>query len=52
MLLEGRTILVTGAGSGIGAGLACVCHRDGANVVLGRRRSRRGGAGGPGSGAG
>ena len=33
-LLDGKTVLVTGAGSGIGAGVARVCHREGANVVL------------------
>lgn len=34
-LLDGKTVLVTGAGSGIGAGVARVCHREGAAVVLG-----------------
>lgn len=32
-LLDGKTVLVTGAGSGIGAGVTRVCHREGANVV-------------------
>ncbi len=33
-LLDGKTVLVTGAGSGIGAGVARVCHREGANVAI------------------
>jgi NAD(P)-dependent dehydrogenase (short-subunit alcohol dehydrogenase family) len=33
-LLDGKTVLVTGAGSGIGAGVARVCHREGASVAV------------------
>lgn len=39
MLLQGKTILITGAGGGIGEGVARVCHRDGANVVIGDIRA-------------
>ena len=34
MLLSNKTIIVTGAGSGLGEGIARVCHREGANVVI------------------
>ena len=34
MLLTGKTIVVTGAGGGLGAGIARVCHREGANVAV------------------
>lgn len=54
MELENKTIIVTGASSGIGAAAARLFSREGANVVLGARRSaelaavtdeiRRGGA--------
>lgn len=33
MLLTGKTVIVTGAGGGLGAGIAAVCSREGANVV-------------------
>lgn len=36
-MLEGKTIIVTGVGSGLGREVACQCVRDGANVVLGAR---------------
>jgi NAD(P)-dependent dehydrogenase (short-subunit alcohol dehydrogenase family) len=36
-LLAGRVILVTGAGSGLGAALAVECARAGANVILSGR---------------
>lgn len=39
--LEGRTILVTGASSGIGRGIAVACAEMGANVVLTARNSER-----------
>jgi NAD(P)-dependent dehydrogenase (short-subunit alcohol dehydrogenase family) len=34
MLLENKTIIITGAGGGLGEGIARVCHREGANVVI------------------
>ena len=34
MLLTDKTIIVTGAGGGLGEGIARVCHREGANVVI------------------
>ena len=34
MLLDQKTILVTGAGGGLGEGIARVCHREGANVLV------------------
>lgn len=39
--LAGRTILITGASSGIGANFARVCAREGAAVVIGARRADR-----------
>jgi NAD(P)-dependent dehydrogenase (short-subunit alcohol dehydrogenase family) len=40
-LLERRTILITGAGSGLGHALACECARAGAGVILcGRNRGK------------
>lgn len=30
MLLTGKTVIVTGAGGGLGAGIAAVCSREGA----------------------
>ena len=39
--LVGRTILITGASSGIGANFARVCAREGAAVVIGARRADR-----------
>jgi NAD(P)-dependent dehydrogenase (short-subunit alcohol dehydrogenase family) len=42
-LLEGRTVLVTGAGGGIGEGIALACGEHGANVVVAARRLETGG---------
>jgi NAD(P)-dependent dehydrogenase (short-subunit alcohol dehydrogenase family) len=39
--LEGKTILITGASSGIGRGIAIVCSQMGANVVLNGRNHQR-----------
>lgn len=39
--LEGKTILITGASSGIGAGTAVECSRMGATVVLTSRNEQR-----------
>ncbi|MEM8876517.1 MAG: SDR family oxidoreductase [Pseudomonadota bacterium] len=39
MLLAGKTVIVTGASSGIGAAAARMFAENGANVVLGARRS-------------
>jgi NAD(P)-dependent dehydrogenase (short-subunit alcohol dehydrogenase family) len=33
-LIAEKTVIVTGAGSGLGEGIARVCHREGANVVV------------------
>ena len=43
-LLEGRTVLVTGAGGGVGAGIALACAEHGANVVIAARRTATGDA--------
>lgn len=39
--LEGKTILVTGASSGIGRSISIECSRMGANVVLTARTETR-----------
>ena len=39
--LTGKTILVTGASSGIGRGIAVTCSKMGANIVLGGRNEAR-----------
>lgn len=41
-LLKGRTAIVTGAGGGIGRGLACALGLAGANVVVAARRASTG----------
>jgi 3-oxoacyl-[acyl-carrier protein] reductase len=38
-LLEGRTVIVTGAGAGVGRGIALACSDHGANVVIAARRT-------------
>jgi len=39
--LEGKTILITGASSGIGRGIAVECSKMGANVVITGRNKQR-----------
>ena len=39
--LEGKTILVTGASSGIGRGIAVACSKMGANVIINGRNSAK-----------
>jgi NAD(P)-dependent dehydrogenase (short-subunit alcohol dehydrogenase family) len=34
LLLNHKTIIITGAGGGLGEGIARVCHREGANVMV------------------
>ena len=41
MILEGRTVIVSGVGQGLGASCARVAHRDGANVVVMARNQER-----------
>ena len=41
MLLNGKTIIVTGAGGGLGEGIARVAHRENANVVVADIDGRR-----------
>ncbi len=41
-LLEGRTVVVTGAGGGVGRGIALACATHGANVVIAARRTETG----------
>ena len=41
MLLEGKTIAVSGVGPGLGREIAAIALRDGANVVLGARNTDR-----------
>lgn len=42
MLLEGKTVLITGASRGIGRGTALECARQGANLALNWYRDREG----------
>jgi len=42
MLLEGKTVLITGASRGIGKGTALECARQGANLALNWYRDREG----------
>ena len=39
--LEGKTILVTGASSGIGRGIAVTCSKMGATVIINGRNKER-----------
>jgi NAD(P)-dependent dehydrogenase (short-subunit alcohol dehydrogenase family) len=41
MLLEGKTVLVSGVGVGLGTEIAATALRDGANVVIGARTADR-----------
>lgn len=41
-LLTGRTVIVTGAGGGVGEGIALACAEHGANVVIAARRTETG----------
>jgi NAD(P)-dependent dehydrogenase (short-subunit alcohol dehydrogenase family) len=41
-LLAGKTVIVTGAGGGVGAGIALACGAHGANVVIAARRTETG----------
>jgi NAD(P)-dependent dehydrogenase (short-subunit alcohol dehydrogenase family) len=41
-LLEGKTMVVTGAGGGVGRGIALTCATHGANVVIAARRTETG----------
>jgi len=41
MQMDGKTILITGASSGIGAETARLCAAQGARLVLGARRGER-----------
>lgn len=40
--LAGRTVIVTGAGQGVGEGIARACAGEGANVVIAARRAETG----------
>lgn len=40
-MLENKTIIVTGVGTGLGREVACQCARDGANVVIGARTEKQ-----------
>ena len=41
-LLDGRTVIVTGAGGGVGRGIALACATHGARVVIAARRTETG----------
>lgn len=41
MILEGKTVVVSGVGPGLGSEVAAIALRDGANVILGARNSER-----------
>ncbi len=38
MKLQGKTIWITGASSGVGEGMATVFHREGADIIISGRR--------------
>ncbi|MCA9511659.1 MAG: SDR family oxidoreductase [Myxococcales bacterium] len=40
MILEGKTVVVTGVGSGLGSEIVRCAHRDGANVMLAARTQK------------
>ena len=42
MLLKDKVVIVTGAGGGLGEGIARVCHREGAKVVIAEVRGDAG----------
>ena len=41
MIVEGKTIAVSGVGPGLGSEIVAAALRDGANVVLGARNADR-----------
>ena len=41
-LLGGKTVVVTGAGGGVGRGIALACATHGANIVIAARRTETG----------
>ncbi len=41
MIVDGKNIVITGVGSGLGREIATACVRDGANVIIGARTRKR-----------